>query len=130
MKVQASWLLPDITFYIGTAFILIGIIFRCCAVLTLREYFSYSVVIKSNHHIIKKGLYKYLRHPAYTGFILILIGISLSQKLIVSTLLVAVLTFAIFGYRIYIEEKELLNSFGDEYKIYSEHTWRIIPYIW
>jgi len=130
IKRQTNWLLPDIFFFIGTVFMLTGVIFRWCAVFTLREYFSYSVVIKTEQHIIKNGLYKYLRHPAYSGFILILIGIPLSLKLATATLLVTVVTFAIFGYRIYVEEKELLKNFGDEYKIYSENTWRLIPFIW
>jgi protein-S-isoprenylcysteine O-methyltransferase Ste14 len=130
LKKQSTWFLPNICFYIGTIFMLIGIIFRCCAVFTLKQYFSYTVVIKNEHHIVKRGLYKYLRHPAYTGFILILIGIPLCLKLLTATLLVSVIALAIFSFRIYVEEKKLLMTFGDDYRAYSDHTWRIIPFIW
>lgn len=130
IKKYSHTVLPDALFYIGILLMITGIILRWCAVFTLRKYFSYSVQIKDEHKLIKNGLYKHLRHPAYTGFILLLIGIPLSLKLLAGTLLVAIIAISIFTYRIYIEEKELVRNFGDEYKTYCKQTWRIIPFIW
>jgi protein-S-isoprenylcysteine O-methyltransferase Ste14 len=129
-KSSASLLLPNIFFYIGILFMTLGIIFRWCAVYTLRQYFSYAVEIKAGHSIVKNGLYRYLRHPAYTGFILVLTGIPLCLRLVNVTLLVLVVAIAIFAYRISIEEKELLLQFGDEYRDYCNGTWRVVPYVW
>lgn len=130
IKKYSHTVLPDAFFYIGILLMVTGIILRWCAVFTLRKYFSYSVQIKDEHKIIKSRLYKHLRHPAYTGFILLLIGIPLSLKLLAGTFLVSIIAVSIFIFRIYIEEKELIRNFGDEYSIYCKNAWRIIPFIW
>ncbi|MDR3595609.1 isoprenylcysteine carboxylmethyltransferase family protein [Clostridium sp.] len=130
IKKQAHWLLPNIAFWIGIAFMFLGIVFRCWAVWILRKFFSLSVVIESEHKLVKNGPYKYLRHPAYTGSIITLLGIPFSLRTLTGILLVGIIVAIAYGYRIFVEEKALLKNFGDEYVKYSKHTWRIIPWIW
>lgn len=88
IKKQAHWLLPNIAFWIGIAFMFLGIVFRCWAVWILRKFFSLSVVIESEHKLVKNGPYKYLRHPAYTGSIITLLGIPFSLRTLTGILLV------------------------------------------
>jgi protein-S-isoprenylcysteine O-methyltransferase Ste14 len=108
---------------------LTGIIIRCWAVFTLRRFFSLSVIIESKQSIVKNGPYKLIRHPAYTGTILTLVGISISIRSITSILTALVIISIVYGYRIKIEEKTLINSFGNEYLDYIKNTWKIIPFI-
>ncbi len=78
---------------------------------------------KTNELIID-GLYKYSRNPQYLGTILIILGNSLilnSSKLI-NTVLLIFLSFNIFI--IFIEEKKMKRTFGEEYKEYCKKTGR------
>ena len=126
---KLNLILPHPFFFIGIIFMLTGIIIRCWAVFTLRRFFSLSVIIESKQSIVKNGPYKLIRHPAYTGTILTLVGISISIRSITSILTALVIISIVYGYRIKIEEKTLINSFGNEYLDYIKNTWKIIPFI-
>ena len=65
-------------FTIGMALFGIGLMIRIHSILTLRQYFTYSVAKVENHKIIETGLYKFIRHPGYLGQFIIFIGISTS----------------------------------------------------
>lgn len=130
IRLHSNLLLPNIFFWVGILFMLIGIIIRCLSVWTLRKYFSLSVTIELEHHIVQSGPYKYLRHPAYTGGILTIIGMPISLRSPLAILIVAITVALIYGYRISVEEKALAQNFGKEYHKYSKKTWKIIPWIW
>jgi protein-S-isoprenylcysteine O-methyltransferase Ste14 len=58
---------PRMTGLIGLLLLILGYVIRSIAVHTLGKYFTGTVVIKSDHQLIRTGLYRRLRHPAYTG---------------------------------------------------------------
>lgn len=74
--------------------------------------------------IVQNGPYRWVRHPAYTGSILTLIGFALGLTLIAS-LVILVICFVGFLYRIQVEEKALVEVFGKEYQEYMQRTWRL-----
>jgi protein-S-isoprenylcysteine O-methyltransferase Ste14 len=96
---------------------------------TLRRYFSYIVRIRKDQKIIESGPYKIVRHPAYTGTMLTVIGIGVTLRSLAAVLVLAVLFLLAFTYRIKVEEKLLMEEFGDEYLKYMERTKRLIPFI-
>ncbi len=51
----------------GIFLMLLGLVLRWTAILTLRKYFTVNVSILPGHQIVKKGIYKYIRHPSYSG---------------------------------------------------------------
>ena len=114
---------------IGISFIIIGIIIRLISVLTLKRAFTLNIQTSSEQHLITNGIYKFIRHPAYSGSIISLIGVALSLRNILSTVLV--LMFCLFCYqiRITIEENTLQKHFGDEYIDYKKKTYKLFPYI-
>ncbi len=122
--------LPDAFFWIGFILMAIGIGLRCFSVWTLKSAFSLSVTVKSDQPLIKSGPYKYLRHPAYTGSIMTLLGFSFVLKANWAPFVVIGICACVYGYRIYVEEKLMLKEFGDQYKEYSKTTWRLIPWVW
>ena len=107
----------------------LGIALRLTAMRTLGRYFKFAVVIQTEHRVVQSGIYRYLRHPAYTGGLLILIAYGLSFGHWISFALM-VLSFAAVVRRIFIEEAALQQSLGHEYGEYMKHTWRLIPGIW
>ena len=65
-------------FAIGAVLVVIGLIIRIMSIMTLRQYFTYSVANVEDHQLIETGLYKNIRHPGYLGQLLIFLGISIS----------------------------------------------------
>lgn len=113
---------------IGVLLVVIGIVVRGIAIKTLGEYFSSDVETWDNHSIVKVGIYKYIRHPAYSGNILQVIGFPLVLNSYLSLILSAI-TIIVFIWRIHVEEKFLVKH-HPEYKKYVAETKRILPKIW
>ncbi len=123
-------LIPHFISTFGIVLILLGLIIRWIAILTLKKYFTVNVAILGNHQIITKGIYGFIRHPAYAGSLFSFIGLGMSFSNWLSTLVVFAPILAAFLYRIRVEEKALIQTFGDEYLNYSKVTKRLIPKIY
>lgn len=80
-------------------------------------------------NIVDKGPYSLIRHPAYTGTILTVLGYAVAERSILAIVLSILICVVIYGYRIRIEEKLLVSELGDAYVDYSKKTKRLIPYI-
>jgi len=109
---------------------LLGLLIRWTAILTLRKYFTVDVSILPGHQIVKKGLYKYIRHPAYAGSLVSFLGLGLAFSNWLSSIVIVVPILTAFIYRIQVEEQALIQAFGDEYLDYSNTTKRLIPKIY
>lgn len=119
----------DTFFIAGMALFGIGLLIRIHSILTLKQYFAYSVSRLDDHAIIATGLYKYIRHPGYLGQLLIFGGISISISNGLSILLMMLPITLGYLYRIKVEEKFMADHFGLEFKNYQERTKKIIPMI-
>lgn len=117
-------------FYLGEAFILLGIIFRLIIIRSLGKYFTVDVTIREDHKIKKEGFYQYIRHPSYAFSLLTFLGLGLFLNNWVSLLFAFIPPFLAFSYRIKIEEQTLIEQFGDEYVEYRKVTKKLIPFIY
>ena len=122
-------LLPDWLFYPGIALMLLGIFLRQWSIALLGGFFSALVSVQEGQTIIRKGPYRYVRHPSYTGAIMIFTGIGLAILSWGSVLVLLLVSFAVYGYRIRIEEKTLVERFGEEYVRYMAETKMLVPFI-
>jgi protein-S-isoprenylcysteine O-methyltransferase Ste14 len=118
------------TSMVGLVFVFLGLVIRWTAILTLRKFFTSNVSIQNSHRLIDRGIYKLVRHPAYTGSLLSFLGLGLTFSNWLSTLIIFVPVSAAFLYRITVEEQALIRFFGDEYLRYCERTKRLIPKIY
>jgi protein-S-isoprenylcysteine O-methyltransferase Ste14 len=117
----------NLTSAVGLGLLLTGIIIRWTAIYTLGKYFTGTVLIKKDHRFIQSGLYKYLRHPAYTGALLAHLGLGLSFSNWISIGL-SLVPFSVAAlYRMHVEERTLREAFGEAYISYSRATKRLIP---
>jgi protein-S-isoprenylcysteine O-methyltransferase Ste14 len=107
----------------------VGIILRQWAVLVLGRYFSETVAVQEGQKVVDTGPYRYIRHPAYTGVLIVFLGIGLAIQSWGATLLLLVVFALAYGYRISVEEKALASELGDEYVRYMKGTKRLIPFI-
>ena len=114
----------------GIALIGAGIAVRWSAILTLRRQFTVDVSIQEDHQLIDRGVYAVIRHPAYTGAIISFAGLGLVFDNWLSFAAVLIIAVAALSYRIAVEERALIEHFGDRYRAYARRTKRLIPGIY
>ena len=115
---------------VGDAAIAGGIIIRLAAVVTLKKQFTTMVAIAEHHELIDTGLYHYVRHPAYLGLLLSLLGLGLISGNWISLAALTALPLAAILYRIHVEEQALTRRFGAAYTAYARRTRRLLPGIY
>jgi protein-S-isoprenylcysteine O-methyltransferase Ste14 len=119
----------DGTRYFGLTLFWIGSIIRLMAVFALGHRFSGLVAIQPDHKLKTDGVYKYVRHPSYTGLLVAMIGWVLVFRSTVGLALNVILLLLLLS-RIADEEKFLGAEFGIDYSAYREKTWRLVPFVY
>jgi len=113
---------------VGLVLFLIGVVIRIVGKRTLGKYYSYGLRTLPNHRLIKHGIYRHVRHPISLAAIIYSVGIPLFLSLSGFLLMLGLIPLIL--YRIKIEEKMLIDKFGDEYREYMKKTKKLIPYIY
>lgn len=116
--------------YCGLIIIAIGITLRFISVKQLGKQFTVDVTIRHDHELYTGGFYKYLRHPSYSASLLSFIGFGVTLNNWLSLIVVLALPFIAFLYRMNVEEKVLIERFGEKYKEHIKRTKRLIPFIY
>ncbi len=113
----------------GLVFFVFGNTITIWARLVLWDSFRLGAVKPSkNDKLIEKVPFMYVRHPMYSSVILISLGIALITKLFLFLSIFIILTICIMVI-IPIEEKLLVEAYGDKYRIYREKTKLFLPFI-
>jgi len=113
--------------YFGLVTLIIGIAIRWSAILTLGKYFTGTVLIQPGHQLVRAGLYRYVRHPAYTGSLIAHLGLGLAFANWLSLALCVIPFVIAVWYRMHVEDEALRKAFGIAYVDYSKDTKRLIP---
>jgi len=116
--------------YLGLLLIFAGIFGRLIIIRSLGKYFTVDVTIRKEHKIKKDGFYSVLRHPSYSASLLTFLGLGLYLNNWVALAVAIIPPFLAFTYRISVEEKALIEQFGQEYLDYKKQTKKLIPYIY
>ena len=66
-------------FLIGSLSILLGTYIRLDCFRTLGELFTFDLTVHPQHRLVTKRFYAYVRHPAYTGSLLLVAGIAFAH---------------------------------------------------
>ena len=78
------------------------------------------------HQLAQTGLYAWVRHPQYTGFILIMFGFLLQWPTILTLAMFPVLTLMYVRLAM-AEERQADTEFGDTYRRWAVETPRFFP---
>jgi protein-S-isoprenylcysteine O-methyltransferase Ste14 len=113
--------------YLALMLMLGGLVLRWTAIRTLGRLFTVDVAIQSDHAVVQTGLYRYVRHPSYTGLFTIFLGVGLYFANWLSILCLLVPIVLVLFNRVAKEENALLASLGPEYAAYCARTKRFIP---
>jgi protein-S-isoprenylcysteine O-methyltransferase Ste14 len=93
---------------------------------TLGRNLTDTVVTRRDAQFVDGGPYRFVRNPMYTG--VLMLGLSLGLALGTWLLpLSASLMFALFALRTRIEERYLIERFGDRYRRYMTRVGRFFP---
>ena len=77
--------------------------------------------------LVTSGPYRWIRHPIYAGFLLIMSAtLLLSANWLIGLLWVG-LTALETASRVHFEEALMLETFGDRYRAYMQRTGRLLP---
>ena len=118
----------DTLFYIGLFLMISGYAARRWAIWLLGNAFSNVLQIKEGQTLYRSGIYAKVRHPAYTGTLVMVAGIPILFSSLIGLLPVSLAIPAVL-YRISVEEKMLTEKFGDEYREYVRETKMLVPYL-
>jgi protein-S-isoprenylcysteine O-methyltransferase Ste14 len=112
----------------GLVLVILGVLLAIWARLQLGGNWSGTVTIKQGHELIRRGPYAVVRHPIYTGFLLGLAGTALAGGYI-HGLLGLFFALAGFWHKSRIEERFLIEQFGEAYVAYRKQVRALIPFI-
>ena len=87
------------------------------------------LLITDEHKLLTDGVFGHVRHPLYSGRIMLHFGIALLFSSLWGGVLMAVSALS-FLIRIPVEEEMLIEEFGDAYREYRKRTKKVIPYIY
>ncbi len=104
---------------VGQTLVLVG------ALLAIFGWRQIHRAVKSNK-MAQTGLYKYVRHPQYTGFFLFLLGSMINWPTLI-TLLTLPILWLVYLKLARSEEQDAIAVFGDRYRRYMSRTGRFIP---
>jgi protein-S-isoprenylcysteine O-methyltransferase Ste14 len=113
--------------YVCLGLLMLGLAIRWTAIYTLGKSFSANVAIHATQRLNQSGLFRFMRHPSYTGMLLIFLAIGLDTRNWLGLGIIVLLPMAALLYRIHVEEAALTGAFGTEYVDYSRRTKRLIP---
>jgi protein-S-isoprenylcysteine O-methyltransferase Ste14 len=127
-----GWLAGDFQLYqwAGAGLMLVGMGIRALAVYTLGRFFTVNVSVAKDHQVVQTGLYRFVRHPSYTGALLTFLGYGLALRSWWSLIALAVPVAVAFAYRIRVEEAALTAGLGAQYSDYAARTKRLIPFVY
>ena len=116
--------------YLGAALFVFGLTLRWVAIISLKRAFTVKVTILKNHQLKSDGVYRWVRHPSYTGMYIYALGLGFALHSLIS---VAILLWGVWyttHNRIPVEESVLEDHFGDAYREYKAKTWKLFPLIY
>jgi protein-S-isoprenylcysteine O-methyltransferase Ste14 len=119
-----SWIL----FAAGWAVALLSFTLRRRAIAALGRFWSLHVEIRETHQLVREGPFRWVRHPAYLSMILEILSIALIMRSWWTMLIVYAAFIPTLAARIRIEEKALIEKFGESYVNFKKTTPAIFPY--
>jgi protein-S-isoprenylcysteine O-methyltransferase Ste14 len=104
----------------------LGLLFAVWARLTLGSNWSGTVTIKKEHQLIRRGPYRWIRHPIYSGMLAALLVTAVAQGLVSGLIGFAFVYLALYR-KAKREESFLSQEFGEGFAEHRQHTGMFLP---
>src|SRR5579863_2035962 len=118
-----------IWFVTGLAMLLGGSLLRRHCWRMLGQHFTGDVKASADQPVIDRGAYRWVRHPSYTGGILMYFGTGVALTNWMSALIMNLSGAVGYVYRVYVEEQASQANLGSRYQEYMQRTKRFVPFI-
>ena len=89
---------------------------------------SNRVTVKENHKLVHTGPYRIVRHPIYSGILLGMLGSALQRGWIRCFAGVLICGFS-FCLKTRVEERFMMQSFGEQYQQYRHKVKALAPFV-
>jgi len=107
-------------------FTILGLLFSVWARFALGSNWSGTVTIKTGHRLIRRGPYRWIRHPIYTGMLTALLATAIVQGLLSGLVGFAFVFLALYR-KARREEKFLAQEFGEAFTEHRQYTGMFLP---
>jgi len=113
----------------GAVLSIIGFTIRTMALWSAGHNFTHQLATykTEDHHLLTCGIYSFMRHPGYAGWLAWVVGGQLLLGNPVCSIYFAIISWMFFSERINAEDATLLEFFGSEFEIYRRRTHSGIP---
>lgn len=91
---------------------------------------SITLETRENHQLVTEGVYRRVRHPMYLALLLYSLGQALAIPNWVAGPSYGVAFVLLFALRVGVEERMMLEEFGEDYEAYMARTQRLVPGVW
>jgi protein-S-isoprenylcysteine O-methyltransferase Ste14 len=118
-----------IVFAAGLVVLLCGSFLRRHCWRMLGKHFTGDVKAAEDQPVIEDGMYRWVRHPSYTGGMLMYLGTGLALTNWLSVVIIGTAGVAAYFYRVRVEERALQAALDGRYEEYMARTKRFIPFV-
>ncbi len=116
--------------WVGVALLGAGLLVRAWAMCTLGRSYTRTLRTMEEQQLVDRGPYRLVRHPGYTGSLMVWAGYALGLGNWIAMAVTAIVLGAVYAWRITAEETLLSRAFGEPYAEYRRRTKRLVPYIY
>jgi len=112
----------------GVVICVLGLFVTIWARRTLAGNWSSDVTFKQGHELVKTGPYRFVRHPIYTGLLVMCLGTGIEIGRL-RCLLSLVMVGVGFWIKLKQEEALMLRHFPNEYPAYQKQVKALVPFV-
>src|SRR5262245_47055375 len=123
-----AWVPTSPSEWLGAAVVLVGLFVTVWARLVLGSNWSGAVAFKQDHELIERGPYRLVRHPIYTGILMMALGTAILQARISSFVFCGALPIGLWC-KLRAEEELLTRPFPEAYPSYRQRVRGLIPFV-
>jgi protein-S-isoprenylcysteine O-methyltransferase Ste14 len=131
---RSGWLtarvVPETLFWavLGAATTVAGVLLCFWARAILGKNWSGTVTIKRDHQLIVRGPYSFVRHPIYTGLLTGMLGTALVYGYLRCFIGVFIIGVGLWM-KSQIEERFMIQQFGEQYSRYRQRVRALVPFV-
>ena len=122
------WQWTPVSALVGDGLVLAGLVLCFWARSALGGNWSASVVFKEGHELVERGPYHYVRHPIYSGFLLMVLGAAIVYGRLAGFVMFLVIATG-FWFKSIQEEQLLTAHFPEAYPSYKARVKALIPHV-
>ena len=112
----------------ATAVCIAGLLITLWARFTLAGNWSSTVTFKQGHELIRRGPYRFTRHPIYTGILVMAVGVAMESGRACAWCGVGLWVLGLW-IKLKQEEALMLQHFPDQYPAYQKEVKALVPFV-